>query len=419
MKKITPFIALAMTIILTACGGTSATSDSASESSEPTTSSSNAASSNPVSSDSVHEHDYEAVVTSPTCTEQGYTTYTCSCGESYVDDYVDALGHDLVQCEAKAATCTEPGWDAYETCSRCDYSTKVEIPATGVHNYVGGVCTVCGETAANGTLVEFGRYPQTCVTDESLISSLSSVIDSDNDGYIEYEGKEYLKTLGSFYDVYSTDETYYFEVEPITWKYYDGMLISEKVIDASIYYKDTRNRTIGGKTVYANNYEYSTVRAYLNGLNGTDWSVDDFSGKGFIDKAFTEEEQEKIMTTTVDNSSASIYPSGSSEYACANTEDKIFLLSRADAINTKYGYSDEPTDYDEDRVKQYTDYAMFKGLYSCNRTAGTGVWWLRSPGISDYSAYYVRTRGQLDQVGVDWLFVDCRHGLSPALKITL
>ena len=40
----------------------------------------------------VHEHDYEAMVTAPTCTEQGYTTYTCACGDSYVDGYVDATG---------------------------------------------------------------------------------------------------------------------------------------------------------------------------------------------------------------------------------------------------------------------------------------------------------------------------------------
>lgn len=40
-------------------------------------------------------HDYTSVVTDPTCTEQGYTTHTCSeCGDSYVDSYVDALGHD-------------------------------------------------------------------------------------------------------------------------------------------------------------------------------------------------------------------------------------------------------------------------------------------------------------------------------------
>ena len=40
-----------------------------------------------------HEHNYSAVTTEPTCTEQGYTTYTCShCGDSYVGDYVGALG---------------------------------------------------------------------------------------------------------------------------------------------------------------------------------------------------------------------------------------------------------------------------------------------------------------------------------------
>ena len=40
-----------------------------------------------------HKHNYDAVVTAPTCTEKGYTTHTCSCGDSYVETYVDALGH--------------------------------------------------------------------------------------------------------------------------------------------------------------------------------------------------------------------------------------------------------------------------------------------------------------------------------------
>ena len=40
-----------------------------------------------------HTHAYSAVVTEPTCTERGYTTYVCDCGDSYVADYTDALGH--------------------------------------------------------------------------------------------------------------------------------------------------------------------------------------------------------------------------------------------------------------------------------------------------------------------------------------
>ena len=40
-----------------------------------------------------HSHSYKSAITAPTCAEAGYTTYTCECGDSYVDDYVDATGH--------------------------------------------------------------------------------------------------------------------------------------------------------------------------------------------------------------------------------------------------------------------------------------------------------------------------------------
>ena len=76
-------------------------------------------------------HSHNAVVTAPTCTEQGYTTHTCHCGDEYTDSYVDALGHDAIPHDSKAPTCTEIGWSAYVTCSRCDHTTYAEIPATG------------------------------------------------------------------------------------------------------------------------------------------------------------------------------------------------------------------------------------------------------------------------------------------------
>ena len=74
----------------------------------------------------------------PTCTAMGTTTYSVSgtyAGFNYTDskDVVDiaALGHDLVHHAGQPPTATEPGWNEYDTCSVCDYTTYTEIPATG------------------------------------------------------------------------------------------------------------------------------------------------------------------------------------------------------------------------------------------------------------------------------------------------
>jgi len=72
----------------------------------------------------------------PTCTEIGWDAYdTCSRCDYTTYAELPALNHDLKQHAAKAATCTEKGWNAYETCSRCDYTTRKEIPALN-HDFV-------------------------------------------------------------------------------------------------------------------------------------------------------------------------------------------------------------------------------------------------------------------------------------------
>ena len=99
-----------------------------------------------------HEHRYEAVVTAPTCTERGYTTYTCACGDSYVADYVDALGHT----EAEAViennvdpTCTTDGsYDSVVYCSVCGTElrrTTESVPALGHDWMEDGSCSRCDE----------------------------------------------------------------------------------------------------------------------------------------------------------------------------------------------------------------------------------------------------------------------------------
>ena len=81
----------------------------------------------PNNHDLVH-HDAKA----PTCTEIGWNAYDACQREgcTYTTKVeIPALKHKLVHHDAKAPTCTETGWEEYDTCSRCDYTTKVEIPA--------------------------------------------------------------------------------------------------------------------------------------------------------------------------------------------------------------------------------------------------------------------------------------------------
>ena len=74
----------------------------------------------------------------PTCTEIGWDAYdTCSRCDYTTYAELPALKHALEQYAAKAPTCTEIGWNAYETCSRfgCNYTTRKELPALK-HDFV-------------------------------------------------------------------------------------------------------------------------------------------------------------------------------------------------------------------------------------------------------------------------------------------
>ena len=98
-----------------------------------------------------HTHSYKDVVTAPTCTEKGYTTHTCSCGDSYVDTYTDALGHAWDNGKVtKEPTETETGVKTF-TCTRCGETRTETMPVIPhVHSYKDVVtaptCTAKGYT---------------------------------------------------------------------------------------------------------------------------------------------------------------------------------------------------------------------------------------------------------------------------------
>jgi len=156
-------------------------------------------------------HSYKAEVTEPTCTEAGYTTYTCACGDSYTDDEVDALGHSydggVVSTEPD---CETEGVRTY-TCE-CGHSYTETIEATG-HDWDEGVVTT------EPTCTEAGVKTYTCSCDDSyteeieaLGHNLMDVVAKDatctEDGYTAYkdcsrcdyvEGKTEIPATGHSY----------------------------------------------------------------------------------------------------------------------------------------------------------------------------------------------------------------------------
>ncbi|MGN0529373.1 MAG: transglutaminase domain-containing protein [Eubacterium sp.] len=100
-------------------------------------------------------HDYEDVVTEPSCTTQGYTKHICRrCDYWYKDSYVNRLGHDY-EVKVVEPTCTQPGYTVH-TCSRCDYcETDNSTPSLG-HSFDEGV------VAKAPTCISEGEMKYTC-----------------------------------------------------------------------------------------------------------------------------------------------------------------------------------------------------------------------------------------------------------------
>ena len=201
--------------------------------------------------------------------------------------------------------------------------------------------------------------------------------------------------------------TYYFKVEPIKWKILsvngiEYQLMTDLIIDCQQFNSSSSTRTIDGKTVYANNYEYSDIRKWLN--------------EDFYNKAFTKALQSYINTTFVDNSLASTKDS-SNPYTCNDTNDKVYLLSYKDITNSGYGFSSFYT-YDKSRQKQLTDYAKAMGCYM-NKGAdyyNNGYYWLRSP--SSYSDDLARFVNYDGNIRYDWVYTS-DFGVSAAITISL
>lgn len=290
---------------------------------------------------------------------------------------------------------------------------------------------------AVGDIIEFGTYPQSEVTDSVLLESLNKLslnwISYDyysgtgdiSDGQmkpgdfmkyadITYGDEKYRAVKFTQYRPYITEYTcsasrsyqddngyitgsiYWFKYEPLEWRVLDpaeGFIMCESVIDSQaysnvVYYNSSRYRSFNSTacTSYASDYETSSIREWLN---------DDF-----YNTAFSSSEKAFIGTTTLDNSG---YSSSYPEYDSNTTNDKIFLLSYSESLNSSYGFVNSST-----RDAKLTEYAQCQG--GCTHNNSNTCWWLRTPENSAQACH-------VDEGNVYSIYVGRSFGIRPALKV--
>lgn len=150
----------------------------------------------------IHNYDIEEI-TSATCTNEGYTTHTCSvCGDTYTDDYTPALGHNYRQ-EVTSATCTSGGYTTH-ICIRCGDSYTDSYTAALGHNYVDGYCTRCGaaEPLPETLTASITFNDPSCYVGENVTVSMNIQGNTEMSGvqielYYDMTYLEYLGVYGS------------------------------------------------------------------------------------------------------------------------------------------------------------------------------------------------------------------------------
>ena len=338
---------------------------------------------------------YDSVVYCSVCaTELSRTSKTLSAGHDFTEKIIDEAHL------AAAATKTSPALYYYD-CSRCE--------TIGTETFAYGEPLTDPEEPDDpqkdykvGDEFTFGSYPQSEVTASSVKTQLDSLA-GDVSGWTSYgyyaDGKQgdYMKykdvTLDGekyrgvyftgyrpYYNLSASSEAnsyqdnngyvvntaYWFKFEPVTWRVLavNGSnktvtVMAKYLLDSQDFYNTHTERTVDGKTVYANNYEHSDIRAWLNGE--------------FFGTAFTAAQQGDIIAAEIENKA---FSTTYSQFDSASTVDKLWILSYSDTKNADYGFATTA-----DAAALGTDYAKAQGIY-VSAADGNSIWRLRTAGSS-------------------------------------
>ena len=395
-----------------------------------------------------------------TTTESTNATTTETTVETTAETVAGTTAETTVETTGTPETTTET-----ETTSENDTETESE---TEVLQYtrVDGTGTV----DSTGGYILFGSWPQSEVTGTGFVAALNELAGalptSENSGawtsYDYYDASSNTTDFMWYQDVvrgentyrgvyfnsyrpkttthlgsestsqqdehgYTTKTVYWFKWEPLKWRILDeqngnALLLCEMLIDAQAY-QTCFNKSTGyltdaageyvlddnGNKISANNYEHSTIRAWL--------------ADTFYATAFTDLQKDIIQLTTVDNSAASTTDSTGAlstadDYVCGDTQDYVFLLSENEVTREEYGFapynSNEPA-----RLKRTTAYANCQGAQThAGLYATTGWWWLRSPHYQSMGEYVCEVYNDGYTSGSNVVNYTI-YGICPALWIKL
>lgn len=190
-------------------------------------------------------------------------------------------------------------------------------------------------------------------------------------------------TFGNYWQE-SVAETASTEKQPIKWRVLsvegnDAFLLADEGLDNKPYHGEMTETS----------WENCSLRAWLNDT--------------FMRDAFTEEEQDAIKITTVSNSNKENPDESIDSDGGADTQDRIYLLSAAEAANTAYGFDDRFYGMSRTREAKTTAYAYDQGAFASwiEEIDDNGKWWLRSPGFDINEAAYVSEYGGGEYYGTN------------------
>ena len=270
--------------------------------------------------------------------------------------------------------------------------------------------------------VWFGSYPQTEVTpeDAAYASLQDATYDSRGDATVGGDKYRRISKSDTTFDEFWHEEGYgsatyrYFRYEPIKWRVLEANG-SEALVVADVALDGKCFNTIATDVTW----ETSSVRSWLNGYGaGANEPDADYSGKNFVDSAFTSVQKSAILQTTVVTEDNPYYGTVGGN----DTSDKVFLLSLSDMRDRggeRHGFSNWKLS-GEDRRCEATDYAHAMGAWRSTDAGyeGNCWWWLRSPGIAQYRADYVDYDGFVRRHGL-YDAQELRGAIRPALNLDL